>query len=204
MGAALLLGGGFAFAAAVQPGPLQAFLLSRALATGWRRTLPAILAPILSDAPIAVIMLLLLRNLPVAGQLALRGAGGLLLLWLAWRILKAWRTPADAPQEAPKPLRTLGEGVLINFLNPNPWLGWALVLGPAFLTAWRVAPIHAFALVGAFYGILTATLAGLVLLASLAGRLGPRLQRGFTLSSGLLLAALGLFQLVLTATLFSK
>ncbi len=39
----VLLGSGFAFAAVIQPGPLQAFLLSRAVAAGWRRTLPAAL-----------------------------------------------------------------------------------------------------------------------------------------------------------------
>ena len=40
----MLIGGGFAFAAAVQPGPLQAFLLARVAADGWKRTLPAALA----------------------------------------------------------------------------------------------------------------------------------------------------------------
>ena len=34
----VVLGAGFAFAAVIQPGPLQAFLLSRVAAAGWRRT----------------------------------------------------------------------------------------------------------------------------------------------------------------------
>lgn len=42
----IFVGGSLAFAAAAQPGPLQAFLLSRVAAVGWKRTLPASLAPI--------------------------------------------------------------------------------------------------------------------------------------------------------------
>jgi threonine/homoserine/homoserine lactone efflux protein len=41
----------YAFAAAVQPGPFQAYLISLTLVTGWRRTLPAVFAPLLSDIP---------------------------------------------------------------------------------------------------------------------------------------------------------
>jgi len=76
----LVLGGGFAFAAAVQPGPLQAYLLSQVAARGWRRTLPAALAPLLSDGPIALLVLLVLGRLSVGAQQALRAAGGVLLL----------------------------------------------------------------------------------------------------------------------------
>ena len=72
----VLLGSGFAAAAAIQPGPLQAFLLSRVLRDGWRRTLPAAFAPVLSDGPIALLMLFLLRAMPVWLQSGLRVAGG--------------------------------------------------------------------------------------------------------------------------------
>ena len=37
----LILGMTYAFAAAVQPGPLQTYLISQTLSHGWRRTLPA-------------------------------------------------------------------------------------------------------------------------------------------------------------------
>lgn len=52
----VFLGSGLAFAAAVQPGPLQAFLVSRVVARGWRHTLPACIAPLLSDGPIALLL----------------------------------------------------------------------------------------------------------------------------------------------------
>ena len=88
-----LLGGGFAFGAAVQPGPLQAFLVARVMETGWRRTLPACLSPLLSDGPIALVVLLVLGRLSVPAQHLLRVAGGGLLLFFAWKALEQWRRP---------------------------------------------------------------------------------------------------------------
>ncbi len=79
----LLIGGGFALAAAVQPGPLQAYLLSSVLQRGRRRTLPASLAPILSDGPIVVVTLLVLSRITEELQIILRVGGGLLLLYFA-------------------------------------------------------------------------------------------------------------------------
>lgn len=201
MGPALLLGSGFAFACALQPGPFQAFLLARAMSSGWRRTLPAAFAPLLSDAPIAILTLLLLRTLPAAAQLGLRAAGGLLLLWLGYRILGG--AQEEAAGSEPNPMRTLGEGMLVNFLNPNPWLGWMLVLGPATLQAWRTAPMEAVVLLGSFYALMLLTQMLLIGVAAQAGRLSQGAQKRLSGLSGLLLLALGTLQLVLAArTLF--
>ena len=78
-----LIGGGFAFAAAIQPGPLQAFLLSSVAQRGWKRTLPAAFSPLLSDGPIALIVLLVINRLPDVMRRILQIAGGFLLLYLA-------------------------------------------------------------------------------------------------------------------------
>src|SRR5512141_2566812 len=64
MVSSLLLGSGLAFAAVLQPGPLQAYFLSSVAQRGWRRTLPAALAPICSDGPIVLTVLFLLTRLP--------------------------------------------------------------------------------------------------------------------------------------------
>lgn len=48
----LAQGAVYSFAAAVQPGPFLTYLVSLALGNGWRRALPAVLAPLLSDGPI--------------------------------------------------------------------------------------------------------------------------------------------------------
>ena len=189
-----LLGGGLAFAATVQPGPLQAFLISRVAATGWRHTLPACLSPLLSDVPIALLVLLVLGQLPAIAQHLLRASGGCLLLYFAWVAFHQWRHPAE-PDKRPSAPRTLLEAVLVNLLNPNPYLGWALVLGPSAIRAWHEHPAHAIALVGTFYGAMTAMLALFILLVGTASALGARVQRGLLAASAIALAGLGTFLL---------
>ncbi len=192
----VLLGGGLAFAAVVQPGPLQAFLVTRAATDGWRRTLPAAFSPLLSDGPIALLTLLVLGRLPPLGQHLLGVAGGVLLLTLAWMSFRAIRTPV-APAEPDRRAipRTLLQAATVNLLNPNPYLAWALILGPAAVTAWHEHPAHAAALVGAFYGAMVVGLAGVIVLASSARSLPPHAQRAVALASTVVLALLGIYQL---------
>jgi threonine/homoserine/homoserine lactone efflux protein len=197
----ILLGGGLAFAAAIQPGPLQAFLLARAAATGWRRTLPACLSPVLSDGPIALVSLVLLSQLPRSSHLLLRAAGGLLLLYLAGVTFLEWRRPPGPAPGSSAP-RTLLEAALVNVLNPNPYLGWSLVLGPAVLAAWREHGPFALALVAAFYGTMCATLAGFVLLVGTTRFLDPRARRALVAVSSAVLAGLGLYLLVTSVSRF--
>ena len=64
MFAYLILGMTYAFAAAVQPGPLQSYLISQTLSHGWRRTLPAAFSPLISDGPVIALALLVLSRVP--------------------------------------------------------------------------------------------------------------------------------------------
>jgi len=191
----LFIGGGFAFAAAVQPGPLQAFLVSRVAATGWKSTLPACLAPAMSDVPIALLVLIVLGRLSVTIQHLLRASGGVLLLYLSYAAIRQWRRPnaLDMHRSAP---RTLRDAVLVNLLNPNPYLGWTLVLGPSAVAAWHESPAHAIALVGAFYGTMVAMLALFILLVGTVRFFSPRVRRGLIAVSAFALAGIGLFLLI--------
>jgi threonine/homoserine/homoserine lactone efflux protein len=199
----IVLGGGFAFAAVVQPGPLQAFLLSAVAARGWRRTLPAALAPLLSDGPIALLVLLVLGQISVGAQQLLRAAGGVLLLYLAWSAYRQWRRPPQASDDSSGTPRTVLQAVLVNLLNPNPYLGWALVLGPNAVAAWHRSPADAIALIAAFYIVLVAGLAVFIIAAGSARFLGPAGQRLLLLLSAFALAALGVYQLIVSLWLAS-
>ena len=192
-----LIGGGFAFAAAIQPGPLQAFLLSSVAHRGWKRTLPAAFSPLLSDGPIALLVLLVLNRLPDAMGRILQAAGGILLLYLAWAAYRQWRQPpvTDAEQTGPAP-RTLLQAAGINLLNPNPYLGWSLVLGPAFLAALHQGPANAAVLIVAFYATMIIMLAGTILLFGTTSFLGPRGRHALILVSAITLAVLGMYRLI--------
>lgn len=195
----IVFGSGFAFAAAIQPGPLQAFLLARVAAAGWKRTLPAVLAPLLSDIPIAALVLLVLGRLPAAAQQGLRAAGGVLLVYLAWAAFRQLRLPPEAPAAAPPSApRTFFAAVLVNVLNPNPYLGWALVLGPASVAAWHRDPASAVALVVAFYATIVATLAAFVVLFGTARYISAGARRGLIAVAAAALAVLGAYQLAVS------
>jgi threonine/homoserine/homoserine lactone efflux protein len=192
----ILFGGGFAFASGVQPGPLQAFLLSRVAESGSRRTLPASLAPLISDGPIALLVLLVLKRLPEDMGRFLQAAGGFLLLYLAANAFRQWRRQNGGASDSGTPApRTLLQAAAVNILNPNPYLGWSLVLGPKALSAWNQNPAYAVALIAAFYATMVATLALTVLLFGATRFLGPRGRHTLLFLSAGTLAALGLFQL---------
>ncbi len=190
----VLLGGGLGLAAGLQPGPMLAFLLARAAAAGWRRTLPACLAPLLSDGPIALVSLLLLSRLGPSFEVVLQAAGGVLLLYFAAVGFRQWRRPEVPALEGSAP-RTVVEAALLNLLNPNPYLGWSLVLGPALVTAWRESAVHALAFVVSLYGTMCGTMAVFVLVVGATGALAPASRRGLSLIGAALLAVLGVFLL---------
>ena len=195
----ILIGSGFAFAAAAQPGPLQAFLLSRVASGGWRRTLPASFAPLISDGPSAVLILLILHRLPGGFEGLLKAAGGILLLYFAGRTFLEWRRQKEGvTTEAHSAPRTLFQAVAVNMVNPGPYLGWSLILGPLVIEAWRQTPAHAVALVAAFYITMVLSLALFILLLGTTSFLGPRGRRGLLLASSVALAALGVYQLAST------
>ena len=158
----IILGMTYAFAAAVQPGPLQAYLVSQALSHGWRRTLPAALSPLISDGPIIALVLLALSRLPPWLIPTVRLAGGVLLLYLAFAAARTWKAQGSgqAAQKRAEPRSLLG-ATAVNLMNPGPYLGWSLIMGPLLLKGWREAPAHGVALLASFYSVMVLSLAGL-------------------------------------------
>jgi len=186
----------YGFAAAVQPGSFQTYLITQALRHGWRRTLPAVFAPLISDGPIIALVLLVLSQVPPGLVHGLQLAGGLFVLYLAAGAFKAWRDFAGQKPERPQPA---GSGVfraaLVNLLNPAPYLFWSLVTGPLLITGWRASPANGVGLLAGFYGAMFASLAGITFLFTAARQLGPAVTRGLLGLSALVLAGFGVFQL---------
>jgi threonine/homoserine/homoserine lactone efflux protein len=184
--------------AAAQPGPFQAYLLAQTMKNGWRRTLPAALAPLISDGPIILLVVLLLTQLPPVFLRALQIAGALFLLFLAWRAVQSFRH-ADfaAPPPATAAQQSMLEAAVMNLLNPNPYIYWAAVTGPILVAAWRQSPAHGAAFLLGFYGTLVGGLALFVAFFGGARQLGPRVGRALTLISAVALFGFGLYQLSL-------
>jgi threonine/homoserine/homoserine lactone efflux protein len=193
----ILIGSGFAFVAAVQPGPLQAFLLSSVAQKGWKRTLPASMSPLLSDGPIALLVLFLLNRISKEMYGILQAAGGFLLLYFAWAGYRQWKQFEATELNTHKTMpRTLLQAAMVNILNPNPYLGWSLVLGPAFLTAWHQHPLNAVVLIIAFYTTMLIVLACIIFLFGATRLLSLKGRRVLILVSAGILTGMGVYQLV--------
>lgn len=192
----ILQGIGYGFSAAVIPGPFQTFIISQSLTRGWKKTLIAALAPLVSDGPIIALCLFVLNQVPVWFERVLYIAGGLFILYLAFGAYKSWQTfdvnishlESDAPQSLPK-------AVLMNFLSPGPYIYWSLVTGPILLKGWRETPFNGIAFLVGFYITIVSGLVGIILLFGLAKELGPRVNRVLIGVSAIALFCFGIYQL---------
>lgn len=191
----LLQGAALGTSAAASPGPLQTLLVGETLLGGFRRSFPILFAPLATDLPILALMVLLLRQLPPEAERVLALAGGLYVLNLAWGLHRQWRKGAGSgpgpAREGSNPWTMLRRAVVMNFLNPNPYLFWGLVGGPILLGAMERSALHAGAFLAGMYGLFLGIQACLALVFHWARRLGPRIARGTLLLSICVLAGFG-------------
>ena len=192
----VLQGVGYALSATFTPGPFQAFLLGQALKNGFRRALPLALCPLLSDAPIIVLVLAILSQVPPRLIDILHFAGGAFLLYTAYRFFLVFRAARTAQADDAAPGRgMLVQGALINFTGPGLWIFWSTLIGPIVLRAWAESSGLAIAFVAAFYATFITGLGLLIGLFSMARRLGTGFTRWLTLASALLMLGFGLSEL---------
>ena len=185
----LLQGATLALSATVMPGPYQTYLLAQALKNGWKSTLPAALAPLVTDGPIITLVIVVLIQTPQDFLDFIRIAGGCFILYLA---KGAFLIPAHtAPEQSPPEKAaqgTLINAIIMNALNPNPYIFWGVVAGPILLSGWRKSPGLGISFLSGFYGTFVCTLAALIYVFASAGRIHPKINRllGFVAGVGLL------------------
>jgi threonine/homoserine/homoserine lactone efflux protein len=192
----ILQGVTYGFAAAVQPGPMQAYIILQALRNGWRRSMVYALVPLLSDLPIIALVVTVLALLPAGWVIVLRLAGGAFLIYLAWNALRAalkYSEEETGPETSPS--KGLLQAVMINLLNPNPYLFWSLVTGPILLTGWKESPVNGIGLLAAFYLVMILINAVIILVVSIAHRFNPRLRQWLMIASAAGLGIFGIYQL---------
>jgi len=188
--------------AAASPGPFQTYLINQTLLGGWRRGAVIAMAPLISDVPIVLVILLLLEQLPVYFLRLISLAGGVFLLYISWGLWRQWRlggavqaSSANASDNQQKEITTGGylwRGIMMNALSPGPYTFWTLVNGPLVLSALRQSWLHGVAFLLGFYGMMIGGYLGIAALFNQARRLGPRVVRSLTLISLLVLAVFGL------------
>ena len=200
----LLQGLGYGGAAAAQPGPFQAYLLSQTLKNGLRSTLVAALAPLMSDGPIVLLVLLVLTQMPDWFVAALRFGGGFFLLYLAYKAFRSARemVVTAVAQPTTEKRQSIREAALMNMLSPNAYIFWSTIAGPIFLEGWRQAPTHGLAFMIGFYGALIGGFMSFVVLFGVLGQASPKLNRVLGFVSAVALFGFGLYQIWLGAQRF--
>ena len=192
----LLQGIGYGLAAASQPGPFQTYLISQTLTRGWKRTLPAALAPLVSDGPIILICVLVLSQVPAWMQRILYIAGGLFILYLAYGTYNSWKNfDSRLPSLEIGTQQSILKAALMNALSPGPYIFWTLVTGPILLKGWRETPVNGIGFLIGFYVTLISSLAALILIFGTAAKLGPKFNRMLLGISAIALTCFGLYQL---------
>jgi threonine/homoserine/homoserine lactone efflux protein len=176
------------------PGPLLALLLAQTLRHGPREGCKIALTPLVTDAPIIVVALVVAVKLaqlrPLLGVVSL--AGGAFVLYLAWDSFRPARLGAEAPAEPP---RSWFKGIFTNLLSPHPWIFWltvgAAILARAIAQSWLVAVAFLFG----FYLLLVGSK---IMVALMAGRSRDLLAgRPYRVVMRVLAALLALFAILL-------
>jgi threonine/homoserine/homoserine lactone efflux protein len=172
------------------------FLISRAVSGGWRRAMPVAFSPLISDGPIAVLILAVLSQVPPKLVFSLRILGGAFILYLSYGAWKSWRRlDSEKPADAESGSATILKAAAVNWLNPNPYIGWSLVMGPILLSGWREAPGNGVIFLSGFYVTLIGCMAGLIVMFASAKSLKPRARKCLIAASSIALACLGFYQL---------
>jgi len=120
---------GFAFVSSITPGPNNTMLLASGVNYGFRRTMPHI-----AGISLGCMVMLLLVGLGLGQAFAavpllynaLRYAGALYLVWLAWKIATAGAMTVQGTSDG-QPL-TFWQAAAFQWVNPKAWI---MVVGAA-------------------------------------------------------------------------
>ena len=100
MVALILQGAALGLTAAASPGPLQSYLITQTLSGGWRKGAPVAFAPLISDPPVILLILVFLNQIPAMFISVISLAGGIFVLYLAWGLWRGWKSKTQTKLEA--------------------------------------------------------------------------------------------------------
>ena len=138
-------------AAGFSPGPLLVLVISETMQHNVRAGIKVAMAPVITDLPIVLLSILVLVKLAAFKQILgwVSLAGGGLVFYLGYQSIrtKAFEIGPE-PGVISSPLK---KGVLMNLLNPNPYLFWLSVGAPTTVKALSFGYPAVIAFIGSFY-----------------------------------------------------
>lgn len=181
-------------AAGLSPGPLLTLVIAQSLQYGVAAGVKVALAPIVSDAPIILLMLVLVGQLAgfnnIVGLLSLLGSG--YIFYLAYDTARLKQPSSQCGDEKPQ---SLTKGVLTNVLSPHPYLFWLTVGAPTIIKA---AAVNTFAPLLFILGFYLPLVGAKILMAILLGKYRALLSgRAYIYVMRFLAALLAIFAVTL-------
>jgi threonine/homoserine/homoserine lactone efflux protein len=180
--------------AGLAPGPMLSLVITQTLQHNTKEGIKVALSPLVTDSPIIVLCLIVLSRGTHSDWLlgTISFAGGLYLLYLTYESIRLKPQAGSAQREQPGSFR---KGILVNFLNPHPYLFWITVGSPLLIKAWKDSSLALVLFLVSFYGLLVGAK---ILLALLVGRARGLLgSRGYLALMRLMAVALLIFALLL-------
>lgn len=195
--ASLFTGIALGFSAGINPGPLTSLVMTTSLERGFSAGLRVAAAPLITDAPIVLISVLLVRSMPAWLTVALGCVGGVYLIYLGGKTVMQTRTLRAPKAFAASATRAelkvdMWRGVMVNTISPAPWIFWITVGGPLLASAWQQSFLAAAVFLFGFYLLLVG--GKVVIAAVMAGsrtRLNDVWYRRVFFFSGVLLILFG-------------
>jgi threonine/homoserine/homoserine lactone efflux protein len=191
--ALLAAGSVFGLAGGFTPGPTTTLVVAQTIRFGFRDGLKVAIAPLLTDAPIIALSVLLMDQLtrfePVLGVISLLGAA-----FLVYLAVESFRVRGVELDEENVQARSIRKGFVANLLNPHPYLFWLVIGAPTLLKAWAVGVMAA---VLFLIGLYVCLVGSKTLIAWLVARSRGFLKsRGYVQVNRLLGVALAIFALL--------
>lgn len=182
--------------ASLLPGPLQTYLIQLTLSLGWRRSLIAVLSPLIADIPVIVLMVFILSQFPADITRYLQIVGGIFVLWLAWGTWRQLRAGvllgAGSGTLDMTPKQVLVRMIGVNLLSPGPYIFWSTVNGPLLIQGLQQSVFHALGFLVGFYGTFLGMLTVYVFVFDRVRNLDPRITRLLLMITVVALVYLGL------------
>ncbi len=135
------------------PGPLLSLVVSETLRGNRLNGILIALAPLLTDLPIVLISIFLLKAL--SGSDILLGLlnifGSIFLFYIGIKNLRLRKTRDISVRDYS---RSIKYGVIANLLSPHPYLFWITVGAPTFIKASEIERISGYFFIAGFYLLL--------------------------------------------------
>jgi len=188
----LVLGTVVGIIAGLLPGAYFALVATTALESGLRQGIVVAVIPLVTETLVLIAAVLVLARLPESALRWVGLAGGLLLVYMAWRVLRDARN-ADPRERAGKLKGHFTRVALMGVISPDPWIFWFFIGGPLLLNRWNVGAVQGIIFAASFILCLVGVRVGVAWAAS-RGRdvLSRTWYRRVLTGAGGLLGVLGL------------